>query len=73
MCIPELTGHRKGANPLLSALLFDGKSRTRKPKGTLRRLPEGVPVGELIAAIERVHRPIAPLFGTGVGFELMHT
>ena len=66
-------GHRRGAKVLLNSLLFDdGKTRTRKPKGTAVVLPEGVPVGELMAAIKRTHEPIAALFGRGIGFELMN-
>jgi hypothetical protein len=74
-CIPGLEAHRKGAKVLLNSLLFDhgAAPRSRKPMGTAELLPKGVPVGELIRAIERAHQAIAPLFGSGVGFELMNT
>jgi hypothetical protein len=72
--IPGLEGHRRGAKVLLNSLLFDasGKRRSRKPMGTAELLPKGVPVGDLIGAIEQTHAPIAPLFGRGIGFELMN-
>jgi hypothetical protein len=71
--IPGLERHRKGAQVLFNSLLFDGKPRTRKPRGTAVLLPEDAPVGELIKAIERTHAPIAKVLGRGIGFELMHT
>jgi hypothetical protein len=63
---------RAGWKKLLGALFF--------AEGTLRRFPEGVgaslsplKLAEARAAIERRHPSIAPLFGTRVGFEFMHT
>lgn len=70
-CIAGLATHRKAAKVLLNTLLFDDRPRRRKPKGTVETLPD-VPVGELTAAIERAHAPIAQVFGQGIGFHLMN-
>jgi hypothetical protein len=74
-CIPGLEAHRKGAKVLLNSLLFDhgAAPRSRKPMGSAEMLPKGISASDLIAAIERTHRTIAPLFGRGIGFELMNT
>ena len=70
--IPGLEAHRRGIKKLVSALLFDRGSRSNKPHGSIFQLPAR-PIAELIAAIKEAHAPVAHLFGTGVGYELMHT
>lgn len=74
---PGLEEHRPGAKRLFNARLFDVGPRKRKPRRTPEEVragtelyPPGMTIEELIAALERAHRPITHHFGTGIGHKL---
>jgi hypothetical protein len=63
--------NRAGWKKLLNALLFTHEPLTRWPKGTAELFPKGTKLREALETIQAVHAPIAPLFGTAIGFKLM--
>ncbi|TBF42881.1 hypothetical protein [Rhizobium leguminosarum] len=69
--IPGLEGHRKIVKRLMVSLFFRNSKAQRLPSGTKDALPEGWSMERLKAAASDIHPPIAPLFDTNVGFELM--
>ena len=71
--IPGLEEHREGAKTaLLSLLSRSGPMRALSPD-LKTELPEGWTARQLVAAMTERHGPIAHLFGTDVGVELMNT
>lgn len=66
--------HRPALKKAFSALLFrDGEKRPRLPEEIRSELPDGWTMPRLIDAFTAKHPAIAPLFGSGVGLEIMHT
>lgn len=71
--IPGLEEHRDGAKlALISLLSRSGGLKLLAPK-LKAVLPEGWTARRLVEAMTERHRPIAHLFGTDVGVELMNT
>lgn len=71
--IPGLEEHRDGAKlALISLLSRSGGMKLLAPK-LKAVLPEGWTARRLVEAMTARHRPIAHLFGTDVGVELMNT
>lgn len=69
----DLMGDRSGRDGwklLLNALLFTRAPLRRWPRDCPQLLP-GMKLSQAVALIKDTHRPIAHLFGTGVGFGLM--
>jgi hypothetical protein len=66
-------GDRRGWKTLVNALLFTTKPLRSWPENTLEHFPHGTKLAACIAAIRCRHKPIAKLFGTGIGYTLMHT
>lgn len=64
---------RKGLKKLLNALLFTNGKLTHWPKDTSCFFGESAKLRDVIADIESRHAPVAHLFGSRVGFELMWT
>jgi hypothetical protein len=64
--------HRDGFKKLLNALLFATQPMTRWPTDTASAFPSGTKLQAVLAEIARYNRPIAHLFGTGIGFRLMN-
>ncbi|QLH73978.1 hypothetical protein HZF03_22760 [Rhodopseudomonas palustris] len=62
---------RDGWKKLMNALLFADGPLKNWPKETLQQFPVGTKLRDAIEMLCQKHRPIAPLFGTGLGFELM--
>lgn len=62
---------RDGWKLLLNALLFLDNDLTRWPRGCSPLLP-GMKLKQAVALLKQKHKPIARLFGTGLGFELMY-
>ncbi|MGR9499427.1 hypothetical protein ACU8OJ_21965 [Rhizobium leguminosarum] len=69
--IPGLEGYRKIVKRLMVSLFFRNSKAQRLPSGTKDALPEGWSMERFKAAASEIHAPIAPLFDTNVGFELM--
>ncbi len=61
---------RDGWKLLLNALLFSRGTLKRWPRDCSPLLP-GLNLKQAVALLKDKHKPIAHLFGTGVGFELM--
>lgn len=61
---------RDGWKLLLNALLFTRDLLRRWPRGYSQLLPD-MKLNQAVALLNDKHQPIAHLFGTGVGFELM--
>ncbi|MFK4652617.1 hypothetical protein ABIF97_002551 [Bradyrhizobium japonicum] len=62
---------RDGWKRLMNAMLFaDGRLRNW-PEGTLQHFPSGTKLRDAIEMLATRHAPIADLFGTGLGFQLM--
>jgi hypothetical protein len=61
---------RDGWKLLLNALLFTEGDLRRWPRDCSRYFA-GIKLRQAVALLEQKHQPIAHLFGTGVGFELM--
>ncbi|WP_247970878.1 hypothetical protein [Bradyrhizobium sp. 195] len=62
---------RDGWKRLMNAMLFaDGRLRNW-PEGTLQHFPSGTRLRDAIELLAKHHAPIADLFGTGLGFQLM--
>jgi hypothetical protein len=62
---------RAGWKMLMNALLFADGPLKNWPKETLEHFPKGTKLRDAIDALRQKHAPIAHLFGTGLGFELM--
>lgn len=62
---------REGWKRLVNALLFATRPLKAWPSETSSCFPAGTKLKEALVFIESFHAPIAPLFGTGVGFRLM--
>ena len=62
---------RDGYKKLVNALLFARGRLLRWPEETLRLFPEGTKLRDVVSRIRKAHAPIAPLFGTGIGYSLM--
>lgn len=62
---------RDGWKVLLNAMLFADGRLGNWPKGAREHFPEGTKLRDAIEMLERKHAPIARLFGTGLGFQLM--
>jgi hypothetical protein len=62
---------RTGWKMLMNAMLFSDGPLKNWPKETLEHFPKGTKLRDAIDDLRRKHAPIAPLFGTGLGFQLM--
>ncbi|WP_041802054.1 hypothetical protein [Rhodopseudomonas palustris] len=62
---------RDGWKRLMNALLFANGPLKNWPEETLQHFPAGTKLRDAIKMLCQKHGPIAPLFGTGLGFELM--
>ncbi|HAO39336.1 MAG TPA: hypothetical protein DCR53_02055 [Afipia sp.] len=62
---------RDGWKLLLNALLFTRGTLKRWPRDCSPLLP-GLKLRQAVALLTEKHQPIARLFGTGIGFELMY-
>jgi hypothetical protein len=62
---------RDGWKALINAMLFATKPLGGWPTDVRNDLPQGMKLGEAVAAIKRKHAPIAKLFERGLGFQLM--
>jgi hypothetical protein len=72
--IYDVTGDdssRAGWKKLMNAMLFSDGPLNNWPKETLEHFPKGTKLREVIDALRQKHAPIARLFGTGLGFQLM--
>lgn len=64
--------NRAGWKKLLNALLFASEPMmTHWPRGVAELFPRGTRLRDAVKTITAVHAPIAPLFGTAIGFRLM--
>lgn len=70
--IPGLTGFRRETKQILNALLARDTPATRFPKHTRGRIPSSWKFSRVLELIKRAHRPLAPLFGTGLGLRFMY-
>jgi hypothetical protein len=55
----------------MNAMLFSDGPLKNWPEETLEHFPKGTKLHDAMDALRRKHTPIAPLFGTGLGFQLM--
>jgi hypothetical protein len=62
---------REGWKTLINAMLFAERPLGNWPHDTRECFPVGTRLKDAVAMIERKHRPIAHLFGSGIGFQLM--
>lgn len=62
---------RDGWKTLMNALLFADGPLRNWPEGTLQHFPSGTKLRDAIGMLAARHQPIAHLFGTGLGFQLM--
>ncbi|WP_271612920.1 hypothetical protein [Bradyrhizobium sp. CCBAU 21362] len=62
---------RDGWKTLMNALLFSEGSLRGWPKDTLQHFSPGMKLRDAIKMLSARHAPIADLFGTGLGFQLM--
>lgn len=62
---------RDGWKMLLNAMLFADRRLGNWPKDARKHFPAGMKLRDAIDMLKRKHAPIAHLFGTGLGFELM--
>lgn len=62
---------RDGWKVLLNAMLFANGRLGNWPKGAREHFPERTKLRDAIEMLERKHAPIAHLFGTGLGYQLM--
>jgi hypothetical protein len=72
--IYNLTGDdssRAGWKKLMNAMLFSDGPLKNWPEETLEHFPKGTKLRKVVDALRKKHAPIAPLFGTGLGFQLM--
>jgi hypothetical protein len=69
--VTGVDGSRAGWKKLMNAMLFSDGLLKSWPKDTLEHFPKGTKLRDAIDALRQKHKPIAPLFGTGLGFKLM--
>lgn len=62
---------RDGWKTLMNAMLFSDGPLRNWPKDTLQHFPSGTKLRDAIKMLLARHAPIADLFGTGLGFQLM--
>lgn len=62
---------RDGWKRLMNAMLFADGPLLNWPDGTLQHFPSGTKLRDAIKMLAAHHAPIAHLFGTGLGFQLM--
>ncbi|MHC2531857.1 hypothetical protein [Bradyrhizobium diazoefficiens] len=62
---------RDGWKKLMNAVLFSDGPLRNWPDGTLQHFPPGTKLRDVIEMLAAHHAPIAHLFGTGLGFQLM--
>lgn len=62
---------RDGWKRLMNAMLFADGPLRNWPEGTLQHFPSGTKLRDAIEMLAVHHAPIAHLFGTGLGFQLM--
>lgn len=62
---------RDGWKRLMNAMLFADGPLRNWPEGTLQHFPSGTKLRDVIEMLATHHAPIADLFGTGLGFQLM--
>lgn len=62
---------RDGWKKLMNAMLFADGRLKNWPEDTRHHLPTGTQLRDAIKMLCQKHGPITPLFGTGLGFELM--
>ena len=62
---------RDGWKTLMNAMLFSDGPLRNWPKGTLQHFPSGFKLRTATEMLAARHAPIAHLFGTGLGFQLM--
>ena len=62
---------RVGWKKLMNAMLFADGPLKNWPEDTFHHFPEGTGLRHAIGMLREKHGPIAPLFGTRLGFELM--
>lgn len=73
--IYDVTGNdssRAGWKKLMNAMLFSDGPLENWPKETLEHFPKGTKLRDVIDALRQKHGPISYLFGSGLGFQLMH-
>jgi hypothetical protein len=63
---------RAGWKKLINALLFGEKRLGSWPQDTKKHFPAGLTLRDAIRMIEQKHAPLIPLFGTGIGYQLMY-
>lgn len=69
--VTGVDGSRAGWKKLMSAMLFSDGPLKNWPEETLKHFPKGTKLRDATNALREKHKPIAPLFGTGLGFQLM--
>ncbi|WP_225174119.1 MULTISPECIES: hypothetical protein [unclassified Bradyrhizobium] len=62
---------RDGWKTLMNAMLFSDGPLRNWPEGTLQHFPSGFKLRTATEMLAARHQPIAHLFGTGLGFQLM--
>ncbi|WP_247368997.1 hypothetical protein [Bradyrhizobium sp. 18] len=62
---------RDGWKTLMNAMLFSDGPLRNWPEGTLQHFPSGTKLRDAIGMLAARHQPIAHLFGTALGFQLM--
>ncbi|UPJ42412.1 hypothetical protein IVB40_35005 [Bradyrhizobium sp. 40] len=62
---------RDGWKTLMNAMLFSDGPLRNWPEDTLQHFPSGTKLRDAIKMLAARHAPIADLFGTGLGFQLM--
>lgn len=62
---------REGWKKLMNAMLFSEGTLRGWPEETRQHFPQGMKLRNAIEMLRRKHAPIAALFGTGLGFQLM--
>ncbi len=63
---------RAGWKKLVNAMLFAEKRLGSWPDETKMQFPAGLKLRDALRMIEQKHAPLIPLFGTGIGYELMN-
>lgn len=64
--------NRASVKKVFNALIYSDKPLSKFPKGTRDGFERKVKFAHLMSEIERIHHPIAHMFGTGVGLKIMY-